>query len=120
MGGGTVPPSTPVLKKLERGTVPPDPPPTTASRKQTIMSRNPQEKGGDQNPQRRGGTVPPSTPMVDEQLRLPKGKTSARMSQTSQTQTELPKLENSESQGGGGRRSPISLRSAKPKSVCRK
>ena len=56
--------------------------------------------------------VPPSIPV----LRLPRGITS----QTSQTGTELPKIVKSVSQGGGGMKSPISLRSAKPKSVCRK
>ena len=59
-----------------------------------------------------GGTVPTSPPV----MRLPRGMTS----QTSQTGTELPTLVKSESQGGGGRRSLKSLRSAKPKSVCQK
>ena len=104
----------------ERVTVPPVPPSTTATRKKPIVSRYPQEIGGDQNPQRRGGTIPPSTPMVAEQLILPTGKTSARISQISQTQTELPRLENSESQGGGERKSLISSISAKFKSVCQK
>ena len=116
------------MGKLERGTVPPDTtststllpgrlgrnpaPSSTATRRRQSSTRSPQGIDHDQGSQRWGGTVPPSTPV----MRLPRGITS----QTSQTGTELPKIVKSVSQGGGGMKSPISLRSAKPKSVCRK
>ena len=115
--------------KLVRGTVVADPtastlsgrpegspaPSSTApSRKSTKKPQKEKdctESMSAQGTQRWGGTFPTSPPV----LRLPRGK----MSQTSQTRTELPKLVKSESEGGGGgEKSPKSSSSAKPKSVC--